>query len=175
MHLHATRVVAAALLAIGCDMAVGASKTTAFNVGATVVSSCFISLASTMAFGNYVASAGDIDQTSTIAVRCTSGTSYGIGLSAGTGDGSNFAQRTMSSATVAGSLQYNLYNTAARDRIWNNPGAPSATLRTQGGTGTGLANVINHTVYGRLQDSATSQAAMPASDYTSTITVSVNY
>ena len=43
------------------------------------------------------------------------------------------------------------------------------------GTGTGLANVINHTVYGRLQDSATSQAAMPASDYTSTITVSVNY
>jgi len=122
-----------------------------------------------------MAGTGNVDGTSAITVRCTRNTPYGIGLNAGTGAGSTIAQRRLSSTTVAGSLQYNLYNTAARDRIWNNPGAPSATLRTQGGTGTGLANVINHTVYGRLQDSATSQAAMPASDYTSTITVSVNY
>jgi spore coat protein U-like protein len=175
MQARASRILVATSLAGACGLALGATKTATFAVSATVVSNCMVDLASTIVFGTYMPSTGTINQTSAIAVRCTSNTPYGIGLSVGTDAGSNFAQRKMSSATVAGSLQYNLYNTAARDRIWNNPGAPTATLRTQGGTGTGLANLINHAVYGRLQDSTTSQAAMPASNHTSTITVSVNY
>jgi spore coat protein U-like protein len=176
MHVHAPRILAVALLAGACALAIGASKTSSFAVSATVVSNCFINSASAMAFGTYTPGAGLIDQASTIAVRCTTNTPYGIGMNAGTGAGSTIAQRTMSSATVAGRLQYNLYNTAARvNPVWNNPGVAAATARTQGGVGTGLGNVINHTVYGRLQDSATSQAATPANNYTSTITVTLTY
>lgn len=175
MHLRAVRLFTLALVAGASGLAVAATKTTVFAVSATVVSGCIINLASTMAFGNYVAGTGIIDQTSTIAMRCTSATPYGIGLNAGTGTGSTIAQRRMSSATVAGSLQYNLYTTATRNVVWNNRAVPRATGTTQGGVGTGLANVINHTVYGRLQDSAISQAARPASNYASTITVTVTY
>jgi spore coat protein U-like protein len=177
MHPHATRALAAALLAGASGLAVGATRTTSFTVSATVVSNCFINLASTMAFGTYIAGAGNINQTSTIAVRCTNGTPYGIGLSVGTGAGSTFAQRTMSSATAVGSrLQYNLYNNAAHSNApWNNPAAAAARPRTQGGIGTGLGNVITHTVYGQLQDSVTSRAAVPANNYISTITVTLNY
>jgi len=175
MQLRAVRVFAVALLASGCGLAIGATKTTNFAVSASVVSNCLINLTSTMAFGTYTPGAGNIDRTSTIAVRCTRNTPYGIGLNAGTGAGSTIAQRRMSSATVVGRLQYNLYTTNARNVVWNNRAVARATGTTQGGTGTGVANVINHTVYGRLQDSATSQAAMPASDYTSTITVTLTY
>jgi spore coat protein U-like protein len=175
MHFHATRIVAVALLASACGLATGATKTTTFAATATVASNCFINSASAMAFGTYTPGTGNVNQTSTIAVRCTSATPYGIGLSAGTGTGSTFTQRTMTSATVVGTLQYNLYTTVARTVVWNNPATPAATGTSQGGTGTGLANVFNHTVYGQLQDSATSQAAAPANNYTSTITVSINY
>jgi spore coat protein U-like protein len=176
MHVHAPRILAVALLASGCGLATGASKNTTFAVSATVVGNCIIDLATTMAFDDYVQGAGDVNQTSTIAVRCTSGTSYGIGLSVGTGGGS-FAQRTMSRATATSTsrLEYNLYTAALPSNIWRDAGARRETQNTQGGTGTGLANVINHTVYGRLQDSATSRAAAPGNDYTSTITVTLNY
>jgi spore coat protein U-like protein len=175
MQLHTTRILAVALLVSACGLAAGATKTTTFAATATVASNCFINSASAMAFGTYTPGAGLINQTSTIAVRCTSTTPYGIGLSAGTGTGSSFAQRTMTSATAAGTLQYNLYTTAGRTVVWNNPVTAAATGTSQGGVGGGLANVFNHTVYGQLQDSATSQAAAPANNYTSTITVSINY
>jgi spore coat protein U-like protein len=175
MHARTTRVLALALLSSACGLVVGATKSATFNVGASVASGCFINSASTMAFGNYTQGAGNIDQTSTIAVRCSNTTSYGIGLNAGTGAGSSFAQRTMTSATVAGTLQYNLFTNAGHTTIWRNPGAPGAVPINQGGVGTGLGNVINHTVYGRLQDTATSRAAAPAADYISTITVTINY
>jgi spore coat protein U-like protein len=175
MHARATRILALALLSSACGLAVGATKSTTFNVTATVVSNCFINSASAMAFGNYTPGTGDIDQTSTIAVRCSNTTPYGIGLDAGTGTGSTLVQRAMSSATVAGTLQYNLFTTAGRTTVWDNPATAAATATSQGGVGTGLGNVLNHTVHGRLQDTATSQAAAPAADYTSTITVTINY
>jgi len=175
MHFQATRILTAALLASACSLATGATKTTTFAATATVASNCFINSASAMAFGTYTPGTGNMNQTSTIAVRCTSATPYGIGLSAGTGTGSTLVQRTMTSGTVAGTLQYNLFTTAARTVVWNNPATAAATATSQGGTGTGLANVFNHTVYGQLQDTATSQAAAPANNYTSTITVSINY
>ena len=82
----------------------------------------------------------------------------------------------MSSATVAGSLQYNLYTTATHatscGTIAPSRGPPAPP---RAASAPGWCNVINHTVYGRLQDSATSQAARPASNYTSTITVTLTY
>lgn len=177
MHLRATRILAATLLASACGLAVGASKSTTFNVTATVVSNCFINSASTMAFGTYDGSA-DVDQSSSIVVRCSNSTPYGIGLDAGTATGSTIAQRTMTSATAIGStLHYNLFNTAGRTTVWANPANAAAVATNQGGVGAGLGipSSITHTVYGRLQNNATSQAAAPAADYTSAVTVTINY
>jgi spore coat protein U-like protein len=176
MNFRATRILAAALLASSCGLAIGATKTTTFAVTATVVSNCFINSASAMAFGNYTPGVANIDQTSTILVRCSNTTPYGIGLDAGNATGSTFAPRLLKSATaLTSTLEYNLYTDAGRTITWINPATAAAAAGNQGGTGTGLGNVLTHTVYGRLLDSTVSQAAAPATDYTSTVTVTINY
>ena len=175
MNFRATRILAAALLASSCGLAIGATKQTTFAVTATVVSNCFINSASAMAFGNYTPGAGDVEQTSTILVRCSNTTPYGIGLDAGSVTGSTVAARILKSATAAGTLDYALFTDSTRLVNWNNPANAAAVAGNQGGTGTGLGNVLTHTVYGRLLDSATSGEAAPATNYTSTITVTINY
>ena len=177
MSFRATRILAAALLACSCGLAIGDTKTTTFAVTATVVSNCIINSASAMAFGNYTPGVANIDQTSTILVRCSNNTPYGIGLNEGDAAGSTFAPRLLKSGTVAGTLEYNLYTDAARTtNVWLNPATAGAAGATnQAGTGTGLGNALTHIVYGRLLDSAISQAAAPATNYTSTVTVTINY
>ena len=180
MNFRAIRILAAALLASSCGLAIGQTKTTTFAVTATVVSNCFINSASAMAFGNYTpgttVGSANVDQTSTILVRCSNTTPYGIGLSTGSASGSTFTTRLLKSATATTStLEYNLYTDEARTVIWTNPATAAAATGNQGGTGTGLGNVLTHTVYGRLLDSETSRAAAPATDYTSTVTVTINY
>jgi len=175
MNFRATRILAAALLASSCGLAIGATKTTTFAVTATVVSNCFINSASAMAFGNYTPGAGNVDQTSTILVRCSNATPYGIGLNEGTAGTPSFAPRVLTSGSVTGTLEYNLYTDVAGGNVWLNPANAAAVATNQGGTGTGLGNVLTHTVYGRLLDSTLSQAATPAANYTSTVTVTINY
>jgi spore coat protein U-like protein len=180
MNFRANRILAAALLASSCGLAIGATKTTTFAVTATVVSNCFINSASAMAFGSYTpgttVGSANVDQTSTILVRCSNTTPYGIGLDAGNATDSTFAPRLLKSATATTStLEYNLYTDAGRTVTWVNPSTAAAATGNQGGTGSGLGTVITHTVYGRLLDSTTSQEAVPATDYTSTVTVTINY
>ena len=110
----APRLIAAVALASFATLGVAATKTTTFNVTATVAANCFIDSAGNVAFGAYTPGTGDVDQQADIAVRCTNGTPYGLGLSVGTGGGS-MAMREMGSATVASKLQYNLYTTAAAE------------------------------------------------------------
>jgi spore coat protein U-like protein len=176
--LRPLRLLVAAVLASACGLSVGGTKTATFNVTASVLSNCFIDSASAMAFGTYSAGT-QVDQQSTISVRCSAGTPYGIGLNAGTGTGSTVTQRQMSSVTAgAGSvLQFNLFTDSLRTVIWDNPSTAGSAPGNQSGVGAGLGliNAATHTVYGRLQDTATSQAALPAADYTSTITVTINY
>ena len=111
MNFRATRILAAALLASSCGLAIGATKTTTFAVTATVVSNCFINSASAMAFGDYTpATPADVDQTSTILVRCSNTTPYGIGLDAGNATGSTFAARvTEERHRHRSTLDYNLF------------------------------------------------------------------
>jgi spore coat protein U-like protein len=176
MNFRPTRILAAALLASCCGLAVGATKTATFNVTATVVSNCFINSASNMAFVGYTPGTGNVDLTSTILVRCTNTTPYGIGLDAGNATGSAIAARVMKSVTAATStLDYALFTDAGRTVNWNNPATAAAAAGNQGGVGTGLGNVLTHTVYGRLLDDATSQTAAPAADYTTTVTLTINY
>ena len=178
MNFRATRILAAALLASTCGLAIGEVKQTTFAVTATVVSNCVINSASAMAFGDYIPGNGNVDQTSTILVRCSNTTPYGIGLNEGSATGSTFAPRLLKSTTAtASTLEYNLYTDAARStNVWLNPATAGAAGATnQAGTGTGLGNALTHIVYGRLLDSAISQAAAPATNYTSTVTVTINY
>jgi spore coat protein U-like protein len=177
MNRTATRLAVAAALASFATLGAAATRTTTFNVTATVGSNCLINSASALAFGTYTPAGGVIDQDSSIVVRCSNGTTYGIGLSAGSAAGSTIAQRLLTSATVASTLEYNLYIGAARTTVWENPSNAAAVATNQGGTGTGMgaAQAITHTVYGRLADSTSNQNALPATDYTSTITVTLNY
>jgi spore coat protein U-like protein len=164
-------------LLCGVGMAGAASKTSSFAVTTTVVANCFINSASAMTFGSYTAGTGNVDQTSSIVLRCSNTTTYGIGLDAGTGVGSTLAQRkmTIGAGGANNEVNYNLYTDAARTVLWANPVTAATAAGNQGGTGTGLGNTATHTVYGRLTDDATSQAATPSALYTSTVTLTINY
>ena len=125
---------AATMLASGAANA--ATATTTFAVTATVASNCIINSASALAFGTYTPGAGNVDQTSTIIVRCTNGTPYGIGLDAGNATGSTLAQRTMRSATTTTPVNYALFTDNLRTISWQNPANAGAVAGNQGGTGT---------------------------------------
>jgi spore coat protein U-like protein len=179
MNFRATRILAAALLASSCGLAIGATATTNFQVTATVASNCIVT-ATPMSFGTYTPGGGDIDQTSTISVRCSNLTPYAIGLDAGTGGGAAGTYRTMSHSSVTGTLRYNLFIDTNRSTYWGDPNGTTVGSNALGGTGTGLQLPIPvqnvKTVYGRLFDDETSRAATPSpSAYTSTVNVNVYY
>jgi spore coat protein U-like protein len=117
---------------------------------------------STIAFGNY--SSAQIDQSGNIAVLCTNGTPYTIGLDAGGGSGATTSNRKMS-GSLGGTLNYALFRDSARANNW---GSTSGT-DTQAGTGSGL--VQNLTVYGRIASGQTPLAGI----YTDTVLVTLTY
>jgi spore coat protein U-like protein len=175
MDFRRTLVAAGLLCCIGGASA--ATKTSTFAVTTTVVANCLINSASAMTFGTYTAGTGNVDRTSSSVLRCSNTTAYGIGLDAGTGVGSTLAQRkmTIGAGGTNNEVNYNLYTDAARTVLWANAVTAATAAGNQGGTGTGLGNTATHTVYGRLVDDATSQAATPSALYTSTVTLTVNY
>jgi spore coat protein U-like protein len=175
MDFRRTLVAAGLLCCIGGAGAT--TKTSTFAVTATVVANCLINSASAMTFGTYTAGTGNVDRTSSIVLRCSNTTAYGIGLDAGTGVGSTLAQRkmTIGAGGTNNEVNYNLYTDAARTVLWANAVTAATAAGNQGGTGTGLGNTATHTVYGRLVDDATSQAATPSALYASTVTLTVNY
>jgi spore coat protein U-like protein len=158
-------ITAGVMLALAGSAQAAGSKNTTFPVTATVASNCLINSASAMAFGNYDGTA-DVDSTSTIVVRCSKGAPYTIALNGG-GAGS-IAPRKMSFGTET--LEYNLFSDASRSSVWGS----TVGTNTVGANGTGLANALSHTVYGRLFDNANNQAAAVGA-YSDTIQVTVAY
>jgi spore coat protein U-like protein len=159
---------AASVLAAGAAQAANPTVTTTFQVSATVQPNCTTS-ATALGFGNYTPGNGAVTANSTITVNCTKGTGYTIWLNPGTTTGDAYTQRLMTSG--AGTLQYNLYTTAALNTVF---GDATGATGADAGTGTGMANALTYTVYGQLPDSATNQASTPGT-YTDTITVTVTY
>ena len=158
-------ITAGVMLALAGSAQAAGTRTTTFPVTATVASNCLIDSASAMAFGDYDGSAV-VDSTSTIAVRCSKNAPFTIALSDG-GAGS-IAPRKMSFGLET--LEYNLFSDAGRLSVWGS----SVGTNTVPGTGTGLANVLTRTVYGRVLNSVANQAAA-VGNYTDTITVTVAY
>lgn len=138
----------------------GATSTSTFQVTATVASSCTVT-ATSLAFGNYTLA--QLDGTSTITATCTNGTTYTIGLDAGTFSGATTSTLRMTGPSAAG-LSYSLFSDSGRTTNWGN-----ATGSWVSGTGTGAAQVL--TVYGRIP---ANQTALIGS-YTDTVTVTVTF
>jgi len=149
-----------------------ATATTTFNVTASVVANCTVA-ATDLSFGNTFTGAANVDSTSTVNVNCSNGAPYALSLDVGTGGGT-FAARTLAKVAgppTPGTLTYNLYRDAARTEVWGDGVAPSTF--TVSGTGTGMANTLPSTVYGRLP--AAGNGNPVTGDYSSTITVTVTY
>ena len=146
------------------------TKTSTFQVTATVQKNCLVSSAN-LPFGTYTPNTGALTGRSNITVRCTKTTPYTVALNAGTTTGGTFAQRLL--ANGANTLQYNLYTTAGFTTIFGDGTGGTATAA---GTGNGVSagNAVTHTVHGSLPDSAANQDATPGA-YSDTITVTVTY
>lgn len=141
------------------------TATGTFNVTATVLSACSVS-ATDLAFGTYTPSAGtDNDNTSTISVTCTLGTSYNVGLNAGLHGGS-VTTRQMKGPAVTDLLDYGIYSDVTRLVNWGN------TVGTDTVTGVGIGLLpFDHTAYGRI---TAGQDVSPGA-YNDTITVTVTF
>lgn len=155
----ATAVIAG--LALSNLPAVAATATTTFSVTATVQATCLIS-GNNLGFGTYTGSA--IPATTTLSVTCTNGTTYNVGLNAGTASGATVTTRAMTGPASA-TLNYALYEDSGHTTNWGN----TVGTDTKAGTGNGSAQTL--TVYGQL---ASNQYPTPGS-YTDTITATITY
>lgn len=140
-----------------------ATTTTTFQVTATVGNSCSAS-ATNQSFGNYDPLAlSPTDATSTVSVQCTLGTTYDIGLDAGTGSGATVNTRKMTKG--ADTLSYSLFQDPTRLLVWGN----TVSSDTVPGVGTGLS--VPYIVYGRI---SAGQNVNPGG-YADTISVTINF
>lgn len=148
------------LLVQGAPAASAATATSTIAVSATVLSFCTIT-ALPLAFGNY--STGLVNAATTLAVACTVGTSYNIGLDLGAGTGATVAQRKMTLNTSV--LNYGLFSDAGHTTPWGQ----TIGTNTLAGTGTGLVQTIS--VYGQIP---ANQIVAPGL-YTDTVTAIITY
>ena len=155
-------VCAAAVLCAGAPSAFALTATGSFTSQLIITAECKVQSATTLDFGSDGVLDAVIDQTSTIGVQCTNGTTYTISLDDGSGSGTT-TTRTMENGGE--DVDYTMWKNAARTQNWGDVGGEIMTALT--GTGSNQ----NYTVYGRVLVQAT-----PAPNtYTDTVTVTVTY
>jgi len=139
--------------------------TTTFRVSARVEAVCSVT-ATDLDFGVYSSqNASPQPGTTILQATCTPGTTYNIGLNAGTSSGATINQRKMSGTPASNQLNYQLYSDSSHTTIWGN----TSGTDTVTGSGTGLT--VPHTVYGQIPGAQN----VPAGNYADTITVSIFY
>lgn len=156
---------AAGFAAAAMSHAIAATATATFQVTANVQTQCTVS-AVDLGFGTVDPLGANVDQSTTVTVRCTKNTPYTVGLNAGTTAGATLAQRLM--ANGADTMNYNLYTDAARTTVWGNSAAAPTWVA---GTGAGLGSPQVLTVYGRVPSGQTNLAVGNYSEPTITVTV----
>jgi spore coat protein U-like protein len=140
------------------------TATTTFKVTTRVDAVCAVT-ATDLNFGTYSAQGAPLQGTTQVVATCTPGTTYNIGLNAGSTTGATINQRKMAGTPATNTLNYQLYSDSAHSIIWGNtPGTDTVT-----GAGTGLA--VNHAVYGQVP----AAQLVPAGNYQDVITVSIFY
>ena len=156
---------AAVLLAVA-GSAAAATKTDTMQVSATVAKNCIIN-APDLNLGTFEGD-NNLTASSTISVRCTSGTTFFVDLSTGAG---TYANRTMSNGTDT--LSYNLFTDNTYTTVFGD--GTSSTGRGSGtGAGMAVGNAQSVLVYGQLLASANT-GPVGAGTYTDTITATITY
>ena len=154
----------AGVLALATTATTYAATTgTVFQVQASVAKQCSAT-AVDLNFGVVNPLGGDVDQSTTVTVKCTKNSAYNVGLDGGTVSGSVIADRLM--ANGADTMRYQLYSDAGRSSVWGNS-APSWV----GGTGAGMGTGQALTVYGRVPTGQTNLAVGSYAEPTITVTV----
>lgn len=143
--------------------AVAATVTANMNVKITIQNECKIATPADLDFGTRGVLDTNFDATTNLAVTCTTGQAYSVGMSAGSGVGANTTTRKMTGGTST--VDYRLFRDAARTLNWGN----TPPTDTQAGVGNGAAQTI--TVYGRVPP----QTTPVAGNYLDTVTVTVTY
>jgi spore coat protein U-like protein len=135
------------------------------GVSASVSNACRITLATDLDFGNAGGLNTNRDQTSTITVRCPTGTNWRLGLS----NGSHAIGTVRRMRSSAGNyITYDLYLNSARTQRWGNT---LGTDTTNFAAGMGESTPVSQSVYGRVP----AQASVPSGTYTDTVTVTLTY
>lgn len=132
-----------------------------FNVTANVENSCLVS-AQNIDFGSHGVLSTNIDAAGELAVTCTPGTNYTVGLDGGLTGGAPTARKM---AKGAEQITYGLFQNAGRTIAWGD----TIGADTVAGSGSGTAQ--NLPVYGRVPPQTTPTAGV----YTDTIVVTVTY
>lgn len=152
-------------------VASAATATANFDVTITVNPLCDVSTVAptNLAFASPTSFTADIDQTSTITVRCTSGLPYNVGINAGAGTGSTVTTRKMTGlTTTSATIGYNLYRDSGRTQNWGNTPGTDTLAQTANGNAQAL------TVYGRVPAASLTPAPI-AQSYKDTVSVTVTY
>jgi spore coat protein U-like protein len=139
-----------------------ATATSSFAVTASVTANCTIS-AGALAFGAYdpvVANAStNLDQTSTITVACTKGSTGTVSLDNGT----NFSGGLRRMKAGANFLNYEMYNDSARTTVWNATNTVSYTAASKA--------TSSLTLYGRVP----SGQDVPVGSYSDTVVATITF
>jgi spore coat protein U-like protein len=144
---------------------IGAQQTaqTTFKVTATVQAVCVVS-AGDLNFGSYTSQSALLGQSGVVAT-CTPGSSYNIGLNAGSATGATINSRKMAGTPATNTLNYQLYRDSARSQIWGQTIGTDTVVDV----GTGIAK--SHTVFGTIPGGQLS----PAGSYQDIVTVLITY
>lgn len=139
----------------------GASNTTTANmtVSSTVIASCTVSVTA-LSFGSYTGSV--LTGTATISPTCTNGTTYNVGISAGTASGATVNARKMTNG--ASTLNYSLLQSSGGSNWGNTVGSDTVPK-----TGDGTTQTL--TVFGTIPASQTS----PLGSYSDTVVVTITF
>lgn len=148
-------------------MAQAQTDTSSFNVLLQINETCDVSSTAPtdLDFGTATLLTGNLDQTSTITVLCTTGTDFDIGLDAGSHESTPDDITTRRMTDGSAHVGYQLYQDAGRTTVWGN------TVSTNTVSSSGTGNTQGFTVYGRVP----AQTTPPAGSYSDSVTVTVTY
>lgn len=150
-----------------------AQVTQDFTVNITITPECVVAAGTDINFASTGYLDTNVDAAGSIKVGCTEGTQPTIKLSAGANSAScpTGGTRCMKSATTNDYVNYELYTNVGRTTAWPAAGVsgPTGTGAVAAGTGT-ANNTVD--IFGRVPPQTT---PTPATDYTDTVTATVEF
>jgi spore coat protein U-like protein len=145
-----------------------AATTNTNNITASVAPKCTIG-AFSIAFGAYDPfAAAPLDQTGTISINCTKGTSGVVSLNLGA-NASGAVRRMQDTGAAGNFLTYEIYSDSGRTTVWN--AVSTVTLGPSASKNTALTA----TAYGRVAAGQDAQAGAAGLNYQDTIVATVTF